>query len=259
MAMFITNAPAAKFAHLGDAVEGTIVDAYRTQRYEYVRGGQGQPLYWSNKKPTAGARVNAETGRANDPVLQWVLVLDTGQPDEQGDTERRLFVKNQRMEKALTAAVTVAGGRRVGGLLLGGYLRCTWVGEEDGDGPQPAKVYAFEYAAPPAGTGREPSGEVRLAEREPEPAARVTVAGHDVTGYLAGSAPVGIAREAPTYADRLAVGEPSREVLDGAGAAKYTPPSREALATARSGVRDTDVSAGVGGRPRPADDDEPPF
>lgn len=245
MAMFTTNAPSAKFAHIGDSVEGTIVDVYRTQRYEYVRGGQGAPLYWLNKKPTAGARINPETGRANDPVLQWVIVVDTGTPDDNGDTERRVFVKNKRMEVALTAAVTLAGGRRAGGLLIGGWLRCTWAGEEQGDGPSPAKVYAFEYAAPPAGTGREPSGEVRLGEREDEPATRVTVGGRDVTGYLAGSAPVGIV--------------PSREVLDGAGAVKYTPPSREALATARTGVRETDVSAGVGGRPRPAVDDEPPF
>lgn len=256
MAMFTSNPPVAKFARIGDIVEGTIVDVYRSQRYEYVRGGQGLPLYWSNKKPTPGARINPETGQANDPVLQHVITVDTGTPDDNGDTERRIFVKNKRMETALTAAVTLAGGRRVGGLLIGGYLRCTWTGEEQGDGPSPAKVHSFEYAAPPAGTGREPSGEVRLAEREPEPT---------VPSLGGGSVPaMGIAREQPgdsvpayrgfighgaadavTFNDRLAVGDPVS--------------AKAAAASARDGIKNTDVTAGVGGRARPADDDEPPF
>lgn len=251
MAMFTSNPPSAKFARIGDSVEGTIVDVYRSQRYEYVRGGQGLPLYWQNRKPTAGARVNPETGQANDPVLQYVIVVDTGAPDDNGDTERRIFVKNKRMETALTAAVTLAGGRRVGGLLIGGYLRCTWTGEEQGDGPSPAKVHSFEYAAPPAGTGREPSGEVRLAEREDAPGAALVVDQLPAAGAVPSvqsRPPFGYRSEA--LADTFAGADPARWAVA---------PSREALATARSGVRETDVSAGVGGRPRPADDAEPPF
>lgn len=222
MGLFVSNAPVAKFAKIGDSVEGVIVDIYKAQRYEYVRGGQGEPLYWSNRKPTAGARIDRETGKPNDPVLQTVITVDTDTPDANGDTERRIFIKNKRMEHALTTAVTLAGGRRIGGLLLGGFLRCTWVGEEQGDGPSPAKVYDFGYTAPAAGTGREPSGEVRLAEREDEPAA-------------------------PTYRDRLAVGDPVPSL-------GIQVPAGVAASSARAGIKDTDVTRGA-----QLINDEPPF
>jgi hypothetical protein len=173
MPLFVTEAPSAKFPTVGTTVEGEVTDVYRAQRFEYVKNGQGLPLYWQNRKPTAGARFAAD-GTPNDPVLQEVITLDTGVPDANGDTERRIFIKNKRMRTAIAAAVAAAGGRRAGGLLLGGRLSCTWVGEEEGEGGQPAKVYEFTYTPPAPGTGRTPDNDVRLSERSADTPAPVT-------------------------------------------------------------------------------------
>lgn len=165
MGLFTVNAPAAKFAKVGDSVSGEIIDVYQSQRYEFVRNGNGQPLYWSNRKPTPGARIDPVTGKKNDPVLQYVITVDTGVADEDGNTERRIFVKNKRMEDALKRAVRDSKARE--GLLLGGQLSCEYTGDDEtSDAPQAPKMYAFTYAPPAAGEGRQPSGEVRLADRE---------------------------------------------------------------------------------------------
>lgn len=167
MGLFTTAAPAAKFVKVGDSVEGEIVEIYRAQRYEFVRNGIGQPLYWSNRKPTPGARIDPATGKKNDPVLQYVITVETGIADEDGNTERRIFAKNKRMEDGLKKAVIAAKARE--GLLLGGRLSCTYTGDDEkSDAPQLPKMYEFVYTAPAAGEGRDPGNEVRLADRDEE-------------------------------------------------------------------------------------------
>lgn len=165
--LFATAAPTAKFKNIGDTVEGEIIDAYQYQDSEYVRNGVGQPLYWHNRRPTPGMRIDPATGRPNDPVLRWQIVLDTGMPDEDGRTERRLFLSKKRLEDGLKRAIIAARAHE--GLLLGGHLRCTFTGfDETSDALQLPKTFEFVYTAPAAGKGRRPSGEVRLAERDHE-------------------------------------------------------------------------------------------
>ena len=163
MGLFTVNAPAAKFVRVGDSVEGEIVEVIQEQRRKFVRGQLGDPEYWFNRKPVINMPVDPATGKKNPPVLQYVITIDTGVPDEDGNTERRIFVKNKRMEDGLKKAVREAKVRE--GLLLGGGLSCTFTGyDETSEAPQPPKIYEFVYTAPAPGEGRQPSGEVRLCD-----------------------------------------------------------------------------------------------
>jgi hypothetical protein len=150
--MFETRAPGAKFTQIGDGVDGEIVGVRRTQQTEFKTN---IPLYWENKtKSTHG--VNPATGRPNDPMLQTEITVDTGVPDENGVTERRLFVRGKRMTDSLKHAVQQGGGGG-DGLLIGGRLACTFYGTEpSAGGGSDAKLYRFAYAPPAAGEGRRP-------------------------------------------------------------------------------------------------------
>lgn len=193
MGLFTVNAPAAKFVQVGDSVEGEIVEVVQEQRRKFVRGQLGDPEFWFNRKPVTNMPIDPATGKRNDPVLQYVITVDTGLGAVDGTTERRIFVKNKRMEDALKRAVRDAKARE--GLLLGGRLKCTFTAfDETSDAPTPPKVYEFVYTAPAAGQGRQPSGEVRLVDRDAEVtqnlapiAAPAPVSGGEGTGDLHGS------------------------------------------------------------------------
>lgn len=160
--MFETRAPAVRFDRLGATVEGEIVDARRTQQTEFRTF---VPLYWERQGTGAVKTYNSvspATGQANDPIMQTEITLDTGTPDENGDTERRLFVRGKRMDRALKAAVAKGGGGR-DGLLIGGHLSCTWTGTEASGAGQDAKLYDFTYRPPAAGEGRKPDATPVLA------------------------------------------------------------------------------------------------
>jgi hypothetical protein len=150
--MFETRAPGARFTRIGEQVDGIIVDARRTQHTEYKTN---IPLYWQDKQ-VVNHPVNLRTGLPNDPKLQYEITIDTGKQDENGITERRLFVRGKRMENALREAVVAGGGGR-DGLLIGGHLSCAWTGTEPSTGGgQDAKLYSFTYRPPAAGEGRKP-------------------------------------------------------------------------------------------------------
>jgi hypothetical protein len=149
MGLFSNKAPTAKFRQIGDQVVGDIVAFDKQQRTEYLKGGGiGEPMFWSGRRPVAGAAVDPQTGEANRPVMDDVLVLDTGIPDDYGQTERRLFVKGAAMLEGIAAACKEAGVRDVD---LGGRLTCTWA--SGAGGTADPRVYAFTYV-PPGGTER---------------------------------------------------------------------------------------------------------
>lgn len=154
--MFETRAPSAKFTRIGEQVSGRITGVRRTQHCEYKTN---IPLYWEkvgNGAAVVKHSVNPLTGLPNDPKLQYEITLETGQQDENGSTERRLFVRGKRMEEALRAAVQGSDGAR-DGLLIGGDLTCAWTGTEPSQGGgSDAKLYRFTYKPPAAGEGRKP-------------------------------------------------------------------------------------------------------
>ncbi|MEU1240069.1 hypothetical protein ABZ388_06890 [Micromonospora parva] len=149
MGLFSETIPTAKFNQIGDKVVGTIVRFDQQQRTEFTpnQQGAGRPMFWHNGKPTAAMPNDPQTGEPNQPVMDKVIVLDTGVDDGYGETQRRLFVKSKQMLNDIKTACTAAGVRDVD---EGGRLTCTWV---DGAGRVGSpKVYAFEYA-PPAMAG----------------------------------------------------------------------------------------------------------
>lgn len=150
MGFLSSYAPSAKFAQVGDTVGGRIIDARMVQTSEYKRGGGGRPEYWENNAKAYTA-IGAD-GTPNEPKAQLELTLETGVPDEQGETERRIFIKNKRQWSALKAAVKEARDRR--GLLIGGYIEKTWTGTEAGEGSEDAKTWRIVYT-PPAEGGTE--------------------------------------------------------------------------------------------------------
>lgn len=141
MGMFGETIPTAKFEKIGDIVSGTIVEMYQHHRTEF---GTGIPMYWHNRKPTAGVETDPQTGKPNDPVTDPVIVLDTGTPDEYGETRRRLFVKGKAMVAAIQDARRAAKARDISEY---GKLSCQWA---SGKGGQigPPRVWKFEYEAP---------------------------------------------------------------------------------------------------------------
>lgn len=186
MALFTGRTPSAKFNKIGDSVEGSIVEVEKRQRYQFSRDGSGGPMFWHNRRPTENARY-ADDGSPNDPVLDLVLTLETGVADENGDTERRVFLKNKRMNTALEKAVLTAGAKREG-LLIGGRLQVTFSAEETGDGPNPYKVYDFVYGRPEEGQGSVPDVKISAVTVEEKAGAGVeaAVAAHQGRAVSAG-------------------------------------------------------------------------
>lgn len=219
--MFETRAPSAKFTKIGDAVAGEIVDARKTQHTEYKTN---IPLYWERNGATSTIvkhAVNPLTGLPNDPKWQYEITLDTGTPDENGNTERRIFVRGQRMEKALKAAIAGGGAGR-DGLLIGGWLSCAWTGTEPSQGGgNPANLYTFQYRPPAAGEGRKP----------------------DPTPVLAGGG---------SWSEPVTVAAPARPLP------AFNVRRDEPIAKPYRDVQE--VQAALTGQPAPAMfDDEPPF
>lgn len=177
MGLFSDTIPTAKFNQLGDKVVGTIVRFEKQQRTEFVpnQKGAGRPMFWHNDKPTAGMAVDPQSGEPNRPVMDQVIVLDTGIEDEYGETQRRLFVKSKQMLGDIKTACKAAGVRDVD---EGGRLTCTWVSGAGRTGSP--KVYAFEYAAP----RQAPAGDSVV--NNPAPAQR-TAAANSVLGQPVGA------------------------------------------------------------------------
>lgn len=148
MGFLAVKAPTAKFQHIGQTIGGEIVNARRLQTSQYKTN---RPEYWENGTITF-APYDAK-GEANDPKAQLEVTVETGVPDENGETERRLFIKNKRQMGALTAALKEARARQ--GLLIGGSLWMTWTGKEAGQGSEDANTWSIRYEAPAPGTGQE--------------------------------------------------------------------------------------------------------
>lgn len=145
MAMY---APAARFTSVGQRIGGKILDARLIQTSDWKTR---RPEFWQDKAKTYSP--TAPDGTPNEPKAQLEVTVDTGRPDENGETERRLFIKNARQWKALRQAIKDARARA--GLQLDGSIFMTWTGTEASDGPEDAKTWAIEYTAPAPGQGRD--------------------------------------------------------------------------------------------------------
>lgn len=145
MGLFNETVPTAKFDKVGDSVTGEIVRFEKQHRSEFNPNLKGAPrmMFWVDGKPTAGIAFDPVTKKPNNPVMDNVLVLETGQPDEYGKTERRLFVKGKATLSAVKEACKSAGVQDVE---EGGILTCTWANGLGRVGSP--KVYSFSYVPP---------------------------------------------------------------------------------------------------------------
>lgn len=142
MGLFNSTVPTVKLDKIGDEFGGTIIGFDKQHRTEF---GTGTPMYWSNRKPTAGVAVDPQTGKDNDPVMDPVVLLDTGNPDEFGETQRRLIVKGQMLADIREACREA----QVRDVRERGQLFGKWVSGQARAG-SPRK-FKFTYTPPTAG------------------------------------------------------------------------------------------------------------
>ena len=143
--------PALKFERVGVEYGGRIVEHTESQRRAYRKDGTGDLMWWSRGKPTEGVPRDPATGEANDPVMRDEVVVDVGEDDGHGETERTIYFDKQRLVAAYKVAARAAGLRR-GESDIGWGLYVTCTGTEPGKGTQDAKTWSVRLV-PPAGPG----------------------------------------------------------------------------------------------------------
>jgi hypothetical protein len=164
VAIGISAAPYAKFVKAGDRHGGEIVDFRVVQTTDF---DSRRPQYLESDDEGKFSRVfnpfRASDGKPNDPICQWEITVDTGVEDENGDTERRIFVdprkgrrntllEGKRGGDAVALALKKAKCHRVG-LEIGGSFYLT-AGEKVRDGSGPAtNTWSAEYTPPAGGPG----------------------------------------------------------------------------------------------------------
>lgn len=163
MAIGISRAPTAKFKNVGDRHGGEIVD-FRVVQKKHFETDQPQYFQRDEDGVTVTSRPYAPDGRPNDPVVQYEITVETGVEDDDGDTERRLFIDPQRGRKgtplegkrggdALASALKRAKCHRVG-LEIGGKFFQTWNGKVREAPKKPeTNTWSAEYEPPPGGPG----------------------------------------------------------------------------------------------------------
>jgi hypothetical protein len=149
MGYLSTFAPTARFARTGDTVSGRIIDGRMVQTSEYKKGGGGRPKYWDDEAGEVSFRPYGPDGKALRPLSQLELTVETGIPDETGETERRVFFGKKRLRDALKTAVKTSRDRR--GLVLGGTISVMLTGTEPGEGAQDAQTWDVAYIPPAEG------------------------------------------------------------------------------------------------------------
>lgn len=127
----------AKFANIGDKIDGEIIRTEVTQQTDLATG---EPKTWKD----------------GNPMMQLVVTLQTDQhEDDEDDGVRRLFAKGSgRNSKtavgAIRAAVQAAGAKT---LEVGGRLQMAYTGDgvPSTAGFNPPKEYAARYQPPAPG------------------------------------------------------------------------------------------------------------
>jgi hypothetical protein len=148
----------------GSTITGEIVDFRVQQKSDY---DSNRPLYFvrgADGKGGKGFEPFDADGKPNEPICDWVFTLDVGVEDENGETERRVFldprkgakgtaVEGKRGRDAVEIALKKAKAHRVG-LEIGGTISITRgpkLAPKKGDAQ--CVTYTAEYTAPEGGVG----------------------------------------------------------------------------------------------------------
>jgi len=245
MPIGVSSAPYAKFPEPGVRHGGEIVDFRIIQTTDQK---SRRPQYLQQNSDGKWERVFAAfgpDGKPNDPITQWEITVDTGIPDENDDTELRIFVDPRKGRRGTTTegkrggdAVAIAlkkvKAHRVG-LEIGGTFFLTFEGKVN-EGDNKVNTWSAEYTPPAGGPG---SG---------KPV--------DETPWLVGGARYDKAAELAKWEAARTAGAAGAAAVTHASAPAPAPApagepvSSRAQATATQGIRETQVSSY---------DDEPPF
>lgn len=148
----------------GQEIGGTIMEFRVQQKSDY---DTNRPLYFvrtASGSVTKGFEPFDADGKPNEPICDWVFTLDVGVADENGETERRIFldprkgqrgtaVEGKRGRDAVEIALKRAGAHRVG-LEIGGqiwFTRGPKVAPKKGDAA--CVTYTCRYEPPEGGPG----------------------------------------------------------------------------------------------------------
>jgi hypothetical protein len=164
MPIGVSSAPYAKFVNPGDRHGGEIVDFRVVQTIDF---DSKRPQYLQ-QDPDNGAwskvfSAYGPDGKPNDPIVQWEITVDTGVEDENGDTERRIFVdprkgrrntllEGKRGGDAVAIALKKARAHRTGLEIGGKFFLISGPKVKDGTGPA-TNTWTAEYEAPEGGVG----------------------------------------------------------------------------------------------------------
>jgi hypothetical protein len=163
MPIGVSSAPYAKFVKPGDRHGGQIVECRVVQTIDF---DTKRPQYLQQNADGSWARVfvaNGPDGKPNDPICQWEITVDTGVEDENGDTERRIFVDPRKGRKhtllegkrggdAVATALKKAKAHRVGLEIGGTFYLISGEKVRDGSGPA-TNTWTAEYEPPAGGVG----------------------------------------------------------------------------------------------------------
>lgn len=151
----------------GQEFGGEIVDFRIQQKREYEANGIGAPMFFERTSDGKTVRTSSAfdaSGKPNVPICDWVVTVDCGVEDDNGDTERRIFidprkgargtdVEGRRGQDAIVNALKQAKAHRVG-LEIGGQLFITRGPKVAPRKGEPACVtYTARYIAPVGGIG----------------------------------------------------------------------------------------------------------
>lgn len=162
MPIGVSSAPYAKFTQPGERHGGEIV-GFRVVQNSDVK--TRMPLYLQQSADGNWSKVftaYGPDGRPNDPITQWEITVDTGVEDENGDTERRIFIDPRKGRRgsttagkkggdAVAVALKKAKAHRVG-LEIGGTFYLIFDGKVD-DGENRVNTWSAEYTPPAGGPG----------------------------------------------------------------------------------------------------------
>jgi hypothetical protein len=165
MAIGVSRAAHVKFEKPGQRAGGEIVDFRVVQKTDF---DTNRPLYFQDGEDGGDGektfRPFSPDGKANRPICQWEVTVDTGEADETGDTERRIFIDPRRGKRgtalegkrgldAIEAALKKVRAHRVG-LEIGGLLFMTYQGTEREAPKKPeTTTWTAEYVPPAGGPG----------------------------------------------------------------------------------------------------------
>ena len=134
-----SSVEAAKFAKIGDLVQGTIVKIGDKQQARKFRtdGKLGDLATWDDGQPIWQVRIDIQTD-VRDPMIQH------------DDGIRGLYIRaGSELRKVVQEAVRMSGSKEI---VVGGFLGVQFVGEEPSGAAVDKKLYAAVYRPPNPGS-----------------------------------------------------------------------------------------------------------